>query len=296
MFCSIWSFQDMSTSSQSQQRPTTSTSVTTRASSTFVTFSSPSGVTCPVASSASLSPSPQEPASILDPDAQTFQPQLLPPAATNKKKSKQKQNLPKFSPERAEIESLKIELGFARTKVVDLETKNNDAENTIKIYSHKLKILEENRTSSLNEKYFSPASQAPKFSSETLSTPDCSCQIRAQISRNNQNLRELEMKLSSEIQLIYRKLDSISSQSVTCSSTPMTASSSVPTPSTSFPPVSPSDQDIPDDLPPAAPLNQNDHENPAEAEPLSASDSDDSESNFNFSDVIFESSSLANLN
>ena len=101
-----------------------------------------------------------------------------------------------------EIESLKIELGFARTKVVELETKNNDAENTIKIYSHKLKILEENRTSSLQEKDFPPASQAPNFSAEILSAPDCSCQIRSQISRNTHDLEELQLKLSSEMQLL----------------------------------------------------------------------------------------------
>ena len=297
------------TSFQSEQRPTTSSSVITQASSTFVTLSCPSGVICPVSSSTSratsespsLSLGTQEAASILDPDALTFMPQFLPPPATNRKKPKQKQNLPNFSPEKAEIESLKIELGFARTKVVDLETKDNDAENTIKIYSHKLKILEENRTNSLHEKYFSPSSQASKFSTETLSAPDCSCQIRAQISRNTLNLKELEMKLSSEMQLLNRKLDYIINQSITCSSTPETRTNSVPASSSSSIPSSPvssSDPEIPGNIPTAAssPLNHPDHEDPVEAEPSSATDSDDNESDFNFSDVNFESFSRANLN
>ena len=42
------------TSFQSEQRPTTSSSVTTQASSSFVTLSCPSGVICPVSSSTSL--------------------------------------------------------------------------------------------------------------------------------------------------------------------------------------------------------------------------------------------------
>ena len=78
---------------------------------------------------------------------------------------------------------MKIKLGFAWTKVVDLETRNNDAENTIKLYSHNL-------ANTLHEKFFSPASEASKSGTEMLSTPECSCQIHAQISRNTENLKE----------------------------------------------------------------------------------------------------------
>ena len=302
----------LSTCLQSEARPNISTSVTTQASSTATTISCPSGIICPVSSSTSLAPSvsrsqslsAQGAASLLDPYALTFepQPQPLPPPTRNRKNPKQKPNLPNFSPERAEIESLKIELGFARTKVVELETKNNDAENTIKIYSHKLKILEENRTSSLQEKYFPPASQAPNFSAEILSAPDCSCQIRSQISRNTHNLEELQLKLSSEMQLLTKKLDSLIKQSVTCSSSPERPSSSVPLPSSSAAhstPVSSSYQESPGSphLSSSSPSsNQSEQEYQIVAELSSASDSVDNESDFDFSDVDFENSSGAHLN
>ena len=217
------------------------------------------------------------------------------------RKASRNTKLPNFSPEKAEIEALKIELSYARTKVVDLETRNKDAENTIKIYSHKLKILEENRTNNLNEKYFSPAATASKLSTEMKSTPECSCQIRAQISRNTLNLKELEMKLSSEMQIISRKLDTFMNQSFTFSSTPETTACSLPVSSSSSAPspsVPPSDSVFPGNLlqTEPSPLITPDHASQVDAGTSSASDSDINESDFNFSDVDLETSSEISLN
>ena len=90
----------------------------------------------------------------LNPNAHQFLPQPPP----NVRKPRQTQNGSSFTPEKAEIESLKIELGYARTKVVDLQTKNQDHEHTISIYSQKIKLLEGSRLDALHNKYFSPTS------------------------------------------------------------------------------------------------------------------------------------------
>ena len=64
------------------------------------------------------------------------------------------QNISDFNPQKAEIESLKIELGYARTKITDLQSKIDDKDQTINIYSQKIKLLEGARANSLHEKYF----------------------------------------------------------------------------------------------------------------------------------------------
>ena len=142
--------------------------------------------------------------SSLDPRATTFNPPT--PAFSNlqqeqSRKTNKKQKSSEFSPEKAEIEALKIELGYARTKIVDLETKVNDGKETLKVYTHQLKILEENRSSFLKEKYFSNKSQAetsPLASSpsETSDLLDCSCRVRAKLSKNSEKLKEFERKFS----------------------------------------------------------------------------------------------------
>ena len=115
-------------------------------------------------------------------------------------------NMNNFSPQKAEIESLKIELGYAHTKIVDIQVKNRDLEETIKIYSEKLSLLENCRTENLQERYFpSP----PAVSSSPSS--DCPCQTKALINRTATNLKNFELKINQELQKITCRLDRICS-------------------------------------------------------------------------------------
>ena len=157
----------------------------------------------------------------LNPNAHNFLPQ--PPS--NARKPRQTQNASSFTPEKAEIESLKIELGYARTKIVDLQTKTKDQEHTIDVYSQKLKLLEDSRLSSLHSKYFSPTSSNLGPSSDNSS--DCPCQIRAQISRNATNLMNMESLLTLELQNISKRLDDIKVQGGTATS-PWSSSATSP--------------------------------------------------------------------
>ena len=143
----------------------------------------------------------------LDPDAQQFHPRALPPPR-NVKKTKVRQTESDFTPEKAEIESLKIELSYARTQIIDLETKNIDKDKTIKIYSQKLKIFEENRLNSLDEKYFTTTAPT-SLPSDSSNASDCSCQIRSKISRNETNLKDLDLKITLELVDFKRRLDEI---------------------------------------------------------------------------------------
>ena len=140
------------------------------------------------------------------------------------------QNISNFTPERAEIESLKIELGYARTKITDLQTKIADREQTLNIYSQQIKLLEESRTNTLHEKYF-PNSNSNSDSSNIRATADvslsldCSCKIRAQISRNSANLRDIDIKCLTAMEKIEKKLDNLHSNPVSSASplsTPVT--------------------------------------------------------------------------
>ena len=146
------------------------------------------------------------------------------------------QNISNFTPERAEIESLKIELGYARTKITDLQTKIADREQTLNIYSQQIKLLEESRTNTLHEKYF-PNSNSNSDSSNIRATADvslsldCSCKIRAQISRNSANLRDIDIKCLTAMEKIEKKLDNLHSKPVPSAphlSTPVAQSSCPP--------------------------------------------------------------------
>ena len=127
-------------------------------------------------------------------------PLFLPPPPLTKK-TRQTQNPSSFTPERAEIESLKIELSFARTKIADLTTKNKDNEQTINIYSQKIKLLEQNRREFVQQKYFSAADSSSKPSSDMSLTLDCDCKIRAQITKNTLNINDISQKLCHEASL-----------------------------------------------------------------------------------------------
>ena len=133
--------------------------------------------------------------SSLDPDAPLFQSQNARPHKSTGRTNK-KQNSPELSSEKAEIESLKIELGYARTKIVDLEAEVNDHRNTIKIYTHKIKVLEANRSSFLSEKYSYTDSSSSLPNSDSSSSPECSCQVRAKIAQHERRLKELELRIS----------------------------------------------------------------------------------------------------
>lgn len=180
--------------------------------------------------------------STLNPNAHQFLPQPPP----NMRRPRQTQNVSSFTPEKAEIESLKIELSYARTKIVDLQTKSKDQEHTIEIYSQKIKLLEDSRLDALHSKYFSSTSSNPNPPSDTSWSSDCPCKIRAQIIRNGDNLKDMELRFSMELEQVRKRLEDItrstappppqSTQSPpTTTSTPMQSHSPQPR----QPPVSP---------------------------------------------------------
>ena len=208
-----------------------STPVTT--TSALVSLARSTSVETSLATSAMIISAP----STLNPNAHQFLPQPPP----NVRRPRQTQNVSSFTPEKAEIESLKIELSYARTKIVDLQNKNKDHEHTIKIYSQKIKLLEDSRLDSLHNKYFSPTSSNLGPSSDTSWSSDCPCQIRAQITRNTDNLKNMEITLSIELQQVRKKLEDITRSTAP---TPPQSTHTPPT-STSIPTPSPLPRQIP---------------------------------------------------
>ena len=154
----------------------------------IMSASSPLTATVSSASSSDILPPP------LNVDAPAFQH----PAAQTRR-PKLTQNISTFTPERAKVESLKIELSFARTKIADLKVKNDDQEQTINIYSQKITQLEENRRELLHGKYFKSKESIPAPSSNVSLSLDCKCKIRAQITENMQNISLLSKKLEHEM-------------------------------------------------------------------------------------------------
>ena len=151
--------------------------------------------------------------SSLDPTTSSFLPRSLnnqhQPSST--KATKQKSKNQDFGPENAKIEALKIELSYARTKIVDLENKVKNGQESLKIYAHKVKILEETRTAFLTEKYSTHASQpgnisTPATFSSNTSVPssDCPCQIRAKLTENCTKMKELELRFSELCHVVDR--------------------------------------------------------------------------------------------
>ena len=167
----------------------------------------------------------------LNPGAQQFIPATLSttaPPPHRPRRTKPAQNNPDLSPRKAEIESLKIELGYAHTKIAELHSRNHDHQETIKIYSQKLKLLEKGQSDYLNEKYFSS-------SSDMSSSSDCPCQTKLKISKNTEKLKNLELKLNQELDKINNKLDGHSITAPSPPSSPRLPSSSHPSPPTSQP-------------------------------------------------------------
>ena len=146
------------------------------------------------------------PTTSLDPYALPYEPPL-PPPPPNVRKPRNTQNVSNFTPEKAELESLKIELGYARTKIVDLQTKNKDLEQTNKIYSQKLNLLEGKRMDSMHEKYF-PSTFSSSDSCSNQFSLDCPCKMRDQISNNAAALKSLDLKLSECLEKLTKESSS----------------------------------------------------------------------------------------
>ena len=166
----------------------TSISLTSNSSVTrSLVITVPSSVSSVTIPTSGISP----PSSSLNAGAPHFHP---PPPQL--KKAKQTQHLATFTPEKAEIESLKIQLSFARTKITDLETKNKDQEHSLNIYSQRIKLMHDSQVESLQEKYFPTKDSDSKPASSAAMSLDCDCKIRAQIVRNTLTIKDIGKKLS----------------------------------------------------------------------------------------------------
>ena len=201
-------------------------------------------------SSSTISSSQTQPTISLNPDANNFHPS--PPTTNQPRRSRNNPNISNFTPEKAEIESLKIELGYARTKITDLQTKIADKDQTINIYSQKIKLLEMSRTNHFHDKYFptssSNSSPSPASGPDVSLSLDCSCKIRAEITRNSARLRDFDTRFLSVVENIENKLANIYSNP---SSSPLTTPASCP----SAPPSTPSLHRAPATSFPQSPVN-----------------------------------------
>ena len=140
---------------------------------------------------------------------------------------------------------------------------------------------------SLDEKYFS-TSAPTSHPSDSSGASDCSCQIRSKISRNENNLKNLDLKITLELVDFKKRLDDI--RNILESAGP---SSSEPTPEAPAPsspeenPLLPLPSRIPPSSTPSRPVtesNKNDEETDDE-NPTSESDFDTGKSEYEFSDV-----------
>ena len=82
----------------------------------------------------------------------------------NKRKNKTKP----VSPEKSKVDFLNLELDSAKTRIVQLETENEDKDISIKILNEKIKLLEQSRPTSQSPKHNNPNYQCPCPSSGTL--------------------------------------------------------------------------------------------------------------------------------
>ena len=194
----------------------------------------------------------------LNPSAQQFVPAAQPapstPLPARQRRTRQTQNNLHTSPRKAEVESLKIELGYAHAKIAEIQSRNRDNQETIKIYSQKLELIEKGQSAYFHDKYFSS-------SSDMSSSMDCPCQTKSKIFRNTENLRNLEVKIMNELEKINAKLGS---QRTTAQPTP-----------SSQPPRPPSlTHSVQEDI---LPTQTNQHENFVQSETISQFIFDDTE-------------------
>ena len=195
--------------------PTTAVTTGVPSPTTSVTSSPISSLPAVITSSLSLVPAPAPSAQLssspitihsfpLNPSAQQFIPASSsvapPPLLTRQRRPRQEQSNLNNSPRKAEVESLKIELGYAHTKIAEIQSRNRDHQETIRIYSQKLELMEKSQTGYLHEKYFSS-------SLDTTSSLDCPCQTKSKISRNTENLKSLELKIMHELERLNARLE-----------------------------------------------------------------------------------------
>ena len=126
----------------------------------------------------------------LNPNAALFQPAQDNMTQQRKKKTAANSN---YSPEKAEIESLKIELSFTKTKIAELEVQLKDKEQSIKIYLQKIKILESERVNRLGEQYFTESSSSK--TSSCRKQDSCPCLPKDPLIETNHYLKSIDSKL-----------------------------------------------------------------------------------------------------
>ena len=129
--------------------------------------------------------------SSLNPEANLF----IPPLPKNSRRDK-KTAVPTLTPQKAELEALKIEIRYAKTSIAELEGTLKDKNNTIKIYKDKVSLLESQRHSFLKEQYFHPPPEPSGLSGDLL---NCTCQIRSHVLKTTSILNNLDLKIDTEI-------------------------------------------------------------------------------------------------
>ena len=125
--------------------------------------------------------------------------------SAKQRQSQQKTTEGSYTKEKAELDSLQIQLSCAKTKIADLENQNKEKGETIKIYLEKLKILESRRLDNIREAYF--PSEEHSSPSHAYAT-DCPCQTTSKISRNYGLIRMIDARLA-DIETKYTQLDDL---------------------------------------------------------------------------------------
>ena len=96
-----------------------------------------------------------------------------PKSRSNNSKSQQSS----YTSDKAEIDSLHIQISFSKAKTADLENQLKEKENSLKIYQERIKILETQRSDNLREEYF-PNPQCPSTFQPHASL-DCPCKVQS---------------------------------------------------------------------------------------------------------------------
>ena len=150
-----------------------------------------SAATIDVPASASNLPLQYQP---LDPNAPSYQPDD-PHINLRRHGARNSQSrTPQFSPEKAEIESLKIELSYAKTKILELETKNSDKQRSLLIYKEKVRLLESQMNYSSKDAAL-PSSTKNTETTTTFEADFCSCKVRSKILENASKILDLDQRL-----------------------------------------------------------------------------------------------------
>ena len=143
------------------------------------------------------------PSTSLNPRAPLFSPTDQATGSDQRKKKSHSPNNSSFNPG---LESIKIELSYAKARIADLENQVNDKEQSIKIYLQKISLLEANRYKTLPQDTFpTPDSLSSYANPESL----CPCQTRLHISSIISRLTSFEQRVAAvESQVQGRNLSS----------------------------------------------------------------------------------------